>query len=99
MSHAAPPSSARIREEHLLINHCLDFSAAYMGIKYICQHAADHPFTVTQHTLDALFSVFETAKFKKAKQAFFLYHEAACTLVDMGRAMENDITRTIVPKS
>jgi len=97
MSHA-PPSSARIREEHLLINHCLDFSAAYMGIKYIGRHAADYPFTVTQHTLDALFSVFETTKFKKAKQAFFLYHEAACTLVDMGRTMENDITRTIVPK-
>ncbi|WP_242637485.1 SidJ-related pseudokinase [Desulfobacter hydrogenophilus] len=94
----SPPSSARIREEHLLINHCLDFSAAYMGVKYISQHAADYPFTVTQHTLDALFSVFETARFKKAKQAFFLYHEAACTLVDMGREMENDIIRTIVPK-
>ncbi|WP_020585894.1 SidJ-related pseudokinase [Desulfobacter curvatus] len=97
MSHN-PPSNARIREEHLLINHRLSLSAAYMGIQYIGRHAADCPFTVTQHTLDALFSVFETARFKKAKQAFFLYHEAACTLVDMGRSMENDITRTIVPK-
>ncbi|MCG8551823.1 MAG: SidJ-related pseudokinase [Desulfobacterales bacterium] len=97
MSHA-PPSSARIREEQLLINHRLDFSAAYMGIKYIGGHAADYPLTVTRHTLDALFSVFKTAGFKKAKQAFFLYHEAACTLVDMGKARQNDITRPIVPK-
>lgn len=97
MSHI-PHSSARIREEQLLINHCLDFSAAYMGIQYICRQAADYPFTVTRHTLDALFSVFEATRFKKAKQVFFLYHEAACALVDMGRAMESDITRTIVPK-
>nr|WP_320191983.1 SidJ-related pseudokinase [uncultured Desulfobacter sp.] len=97
MSHA-PSSNARIREEQLLIDHCLDFSAAYMGIKYIGQQVADYPFTVTQHTLDALFSVFKTAGFKKAKQAFFLYHEAACTLVDMGKARQNDITQTIVPK-
>lgn len=96
MSHA-PPSSPRIREEYLLIHHRLDFSAAYMGIKYIREHAADYPFTITRHTLDALFSVFDTARFKKAKQAFFLYHEAACTLVEMGKAMENDISRTIVP--
>jgi hypothetical protein len=96
MSHA-PPSSARIREEHLLIHHRLDFSAAYMGIKYIGEHAADYPFTVTRRTLDALFAVFDTARFKKAKQAFFLYHEAACILVEMGRPMENDISRTIVP--
>ena len=97
MSHA-PPSSARIREEYLLINHCLDFSAAYMGIKYIGRHAADFPFTITRQTLDALFSVFETPGFDKAKQAFFLYHEAAITLVDMGKTMENEITRTIVQR-
>jgi hypothetical protein len=97
MNHA-PPSSARIREERLLINHCRDFSAAYMGIQYIGRQAADYPHTVTHQTLDALFSVFETAGFEKAKQAFFLYHEAACTLVDIGRTMENEIIRTIVPK-
>ena len=97
MSHP-PPTSARIREEHLLINHCRDFSAAYMGVKYIGRHAADYPFSITRQTLDALFSVLETARFKKAKQAFFLYHEAACTLVDMGRTMENETTRTIVPE-
>ena len=96
MSHA-PPSSPRIREEHLLIHHRLDFSAAYMGVKYISEHAADYPFTITRHTLDALFAVFDTTRFKKAKQAFFLYHEAAGTLVEMCRTMENDISRTIVP--
>jgi len=97
MSHALP-SSARIREEHLLINHGLDFSAAYMGIKYIGRQTADYPFSITRQTLDALFSVFENTKFDRAKQAFFLYHEAACTLADMGKAMENEITRTIVPR-
>ena len=96
MSHT-PPASARIREEHLLINHCRDFSAAYMGIKYIARHTADYPLSTTRQTLDALFSVFETTRFKKAKQAFFLYHEAACTLVDICKTMENDTTRTIVP--
>lgn len=98
MSLAPPPSSARIREENLLINHCLDFSAAYMGIQYIGRHAADHPFSVTQQTLDALFSVIETKRFDTAKQVFFLYHEAACTLADMGKTMENEITLTIVPR-
>ena len=93
----APPTSARIREEHLLINHCRDFSAAYMGIKYIGRQAVDYPLSTTRQTLDALFSVFETTRFKKAKQAFFLYHEAACTLVDIGKTMENETTRTIVP--
>ncbi|NWH04537.1 hypothetical protein [Desulfobacter latus] len=42
MNHT-PPTRARFREEHLLINHCRDFSAAYMGIKYIGRHAADYP--------------------------------------------------------
>lgn len=96
MSHA-PPSSARIREEQLLIHHRLDFSAAYMGVKYIREHAVDYPFTITRHTRDALFAVFENARFKKAKQAFFLYHEAACTLVELAGTMENDISRAIVP--
>ncbi len=96
MSHA-PSSSARIREEQLLMNHRLDFSAAYMGIKYIGEHAANYPFTITRQTLDALFAVFDTTSFKKAKQAFFLYHETACTLVEMAKTMENDIFRTIVP--
>jgi len=70
MNHA-PPSSARIREERLLINHCRDFSAAYMSIQYIGRQAADYPHTVTHQTLDALFSVFENAGCEKAKQAFF----------------------------
>ena len=96
MSHA-PPCSARIREEQLLMHHRLDFSAAYMGVKYIRENAADYPFTITRYTRDALFAVFDTTKFKKAKQAFFLYHEAACTLVEMAQTMENDISRAIVP--
>jgi len=69
-----------------------------MGVQYIGRHAADFPFTITRQTLDALFSVFETPGFDTARQAFFLYHEAACTLVEMGRTMENQITRTIVPE-
>ena len=96
MSHA-PPSSARIREEQLLMHHRLDFSAAYMGVKYIREHVADYPFTITRHTRDALFTVFDTTRFKKAKQAFFLYHEAVCTLVEMAGTMEKDVSRTIVP--
>ena len=67
----APPSSARIREEQLLMRHRLDFSAAYMGVKYIRGHVSDYPFTITRHTRDALFSVFSNTRFKKAKQAFF----------------------------
>ncbi|WP_321493214.1 SidJ-related pseudokinase [uncultured Desulfobacter sp.] len=94
----APPSSSRIREENLLINHRLDFSGAYMGVKYIGSHASDYPFTITRQTLDALFSVFATPKFDTARQAFFLYHEAALILVEMGKKMENKITRTVVPR-
>ncbi|MCW8800994.1 MAG: hypothetical protein OQK71_08730 [Desulfobacter sp.] len=71
MSHA-PPTSARIREEHLLINHCRDFSAAYMGIKYIGRQAVDYPFSTTRQTLDALFSVFETTRFKGQTSLFFI---------------------------
>lgn len=98
MSHA-PPTSSRVREEHLLIKHALDFSGAYMSIKFIGQHTADYPFTVTCQTLDALFCVFDDIqRFDKAKQAFFLYHEAACTLVEIGRTVDNKISRTIVPK-
>ena len=97
MSHA-PPSSARLREEYLLINHRLDFSAAYMGVKYIGRHIIDYPFTVTRQTLDALFAVFENDQFSKARQAFFLYHETACILVEMCKTIENNITHTIVPQ-
>ena len=69
-----------------------------MDVQYIGRHVADFPGTATSQTLDALFSVIESSQFDSQKQIFFLFHDAALTLVNMAQTKQCPLNRTIVPK-
>lgn len=69
-----------------------------MDVQYIGRHVADFPATATSQTLDALFHVIESCQFDSQKQIFFLFHEAALTLVNMAQTKQCPVNQPIVPK-
>ncbi len=92
------PSSTRLRVEAGLMGRSRDFSASFMDVQYIGRHVADFPLTTTSQTLSVLFCVLESCRFDSQKQIYFLYHEAALTLVNMAQTRECPFNRTILPK-
>ena len=81
MTPAVAHTESRLRTEALLTDNRCDFTAAYLGVKYLDEHARDFPGNVTDETIRALTHILKTDRFNRQKQVFFLFSEAADALV------------------
>lgn len=69
------------RLEALLEHESADLSAAYMVVQNLHSLALAHPQIIRLKTISALKYILETARYTSHKMSFFLYKEAADTLV------------------
>lgn len=81
--------TSRIQTEHQLIELNIGFSQAYLAVQYLYHHLETAPETITQQTVDSFFTLLESDKFNKKKQAFFLYKEAAGALIHLSKNAEH----------
>ncbi len=93
-----PNEKGRLHTEEQLINHALDFSAAYMAVQYLATHITDYPETITSQTIEALVTILESDRFSEQKQILFLYIETADTMVSMARQQQHSVSCSILPR-
>lgn len=98
MQGSGPNEAGRIQAENRLEKDCRDFSAAYMGVKYLAYHVQNHPLTITDRTIDVLFLILEFQKFNNQKQVFFLYSEVADTIVQAAEHRDLSVSGSIIPR-
>ncbi len=75
----------QIHTELQLLKLKLGFSEAYLAIQYLYLHLKKTPDTITEQTVTSLLFLLESEKFENKKQAFFLYREAADTLIHLSK--------------
>lgn len=81
----------RIQTEYQILNHKIGFSAAYLDVQYLYAHIRTNPEFVTKQTVTALLSLIRSKNFDSRKQAFFLFKEAACALVQISTDIKHPL--------
>lgn len=72
---------SRIHTENRLIDKQTGFTAAFLGVQHIESHICSHPETISKKTVLAVLSIIRSTRFTRKKQAYFLYRQAAFSLI------------------
>ena len=96
MTSAVARTQGRLRTEALLTDSRCDFSAAYLGVKYLDEKNRECPESVTDQTVQALTHILKTRIFDRQKQVFFLFSETADALVNIATQVRLSYTEQII---
>ena len=87
----------RKETETRILEEAYDFSASYMAVHTLTDHIASRPESVTKKTVHALISLLTSRRFETQRQVFFLYREAAQTLLAILYNTRSGPEKLIIP--
>lgn len=83
---ASFPATLKVRSEEALTHPHYDFIAKYHAVADLRKLARKHTGTLDETTLDALEQLLRTRAFRKIRQSYFLFREAASVMTDLATA-------------
>jgi len=83
------PATLKARSEEALTHPHYDFIAKYHAVADLRRLARKHTGVIDEKTLDALEHLLRTRAFRKIRQSYFLFREAASVMTDLATSPES----------